>query len=182
MSAGTKLMGWTIPRRWIVPSVLISLAAGLGLLVPAQAALAASQGPAIFATVTPAGPGPIVSGYHKTACVDDSADSAANDTPVVIGDCNGSAEQQWTIDADGTIETNGKCMDVYRDQKTSKSMVEMWTCTGGANQQWEASSGTLVNPESGKCLDDPRYNTTPGVQLELYTCNSGANQQWILPS
>ncbi len=125
--------------------------------------------------------GPIVSGYRKAKCIDDSKGSAANDTPVVIGDCNGSAEQNWTVPGDGTIQIGGKCLDIYRDEKVSKAPVELFTCTGGANQQWAASNGTLVNPVSGKCLDDPRFNVTDGTQLEIYTCNGGANQQWQLP-
>jgi hypothetical protein len=96
-------------------------------------------------------------------------------------DCNGSAEQAWTVAPDGTMQVNGKCMDIYRDQKANRSMVELWTCTGGPNQQWRAVNGTLVNPASGKCLDDPRFVTTDGTQLEIYTCNGGANQQWTLP-
>ena len=137
------------------------------------------------ATVTPepAGgtTGPIVSGYRKTKCIDDLKDSSANDTPVVIGDCNGSPEQNWTITTGGTIQTHGKCMDIYRDRKTNKAPVELWTCTGGANQQWQPRNGALVNPVSGKCLDDPRFSTTDGTQLEIYTCNGGANQRWRLP-
>jgi hypothetical protein len=125
--------------------------------------------------------GPIVSGYRTTKCIDDSNDSSVNDTRVVMWDCNGSAGQNWTIAADGTIRINGKCMDIYRDEKANTAPVELWTCTGGANQQWHALGGTLVNPVSGKCLDDPRFNVTDGTQLEIYTCNGGRNQQWKLP-
>ena len=125
--------------------------------------------------------GPIVSGYHKTKCIDDLHGSRVNDTKIVMWDCNDSIEQNWTIETDGTIQTNGKCMDVYRDEKMNKAPVELWTCTRGANQQWEAHNGTLVNPVSGKCLDDPRFNTTDGTQLQIYTCNGGRNQQWKLP-
>ncbi len=137
-----------------------------------------ASAPAIF-TAQPTGP--IVSGDRSAKCVDDSGDSAVNDTRIVMWDCNGSAEQAWTVAPDGTMQVNGKCMDIYRDQKANKSMVELWTCTGGANQQWRAVNGTLVNPASGKCLDDPRFVTTDGTQLEIYTCNGGANQQWTLP-
>jgi alpha-tubulin suppressor-like RCC1 family protein len=146
---------------------------------------AGDSGASAPATVTPepegGATGPIVSGDRPTKCADDSRGSAANDTPIVISDCNGSPEQNWTIAPGGTIQVNGKCMDIYRDKKTNKAPVELWTCTGGANQQWKAAGGTLVNPVSGKCLDDPRFNTTDGTQLEIYTCNGGANQQWIIP-
>ncbi len=64
--------------------------------------------------------GPIVSGYSKTKCVDDSNDSSANGTKIVIGDCNGSAGQNWAIEPDGTIRINGKCMDIYREQKPAR--------------------------------------------------------------
>jgi hypothetical protein len=98
-----------------------------------------------------------------------------------MGNCNGSAQQNWAVEPGGTIQAKGRCMDIYRDEKLNKAPVELWACTGGANQQWRARNGTLVNPVSGKCLDDPRFNTSNGTQLEVYTCNGGSNQQWRLP-
>ena len=184
MSAGTKITGHAIVLR-IAGGALISLIAGVGSLVAASQPALASQGASMVTAVglpaVPSAAGPIVSGYHTTACIDDLGDSSVNDTPVVMWGCNGSAEQYWTVETDGTIQVNGKCIDIYRDQKANRTKVELWTCTGGANQQWQAVSGTLVNPISGKCLDDPRFNTADGTQLELYTCNGGRNQQWELP-
>jgi alpha-tubulin suppressor-like RCC1 family protein len=137
------------------------------------------------AAVTPqssaAAAGPIVSGYRATLCVTDAGDSAANDAKAVLGSCDGGAAQHWTVETDGTIRINGKCLDVYRDEKTNKAPVDLWTCTGGGSQQWRPAAGTLVNPESGKCLDDPRLSITAGTQLELYTCDASAGQQWKLP-
>ena len=54
------------------------------------------SGASAAAAVTPGGPGPIVSGDRPAKCVDDAEDSSANDTPVVIGDCNGNAGQDWS--------------------------------------------------------------------------------------
>jgi hypothetical protein len=131
---------------------------------------------------SPAGPiGPIVSGYRNNKCIDDSADSDADDTKIVISDCSGNAGQTWIIETSGTIQVNGKCMDIYRDEKTNNALVELWTCTGGANQQWRPAGGALVNPTSGKCLDDPRFSTADDTQLHIYDYNGGANQQWKLP-
>ncbi len=176
MPAWTTTTGPAIFRRWAIPALLAPVAAGTCLLAAPQAALAATA-----ATAIPVASGPIVSGYHSTKCVDDLGDATSNDTPIVISDCNGSAEQTWTPQSDGTLQVNGKCMDIYRDEKVNKAPVELWTCTGGANQQWMAVNGTLVNPVSGKCLDDPRYDTANGTRLEIYTCNGGRNQQWDLP-
>jgi hypothetical protein len=133
--------------------------------------------------ISPAVPvsGPIMSGSRAGTCVADSGDSTANDTPVTLATCNGSASQDWTVTGAGTLQVNGKCLDIYRDEKTNNAPVEVWTCTGGANQQWQpTAAGTLVNPVSGKCLDDLKL-TTPSTQLEIYTCNSHPNQQWQIP-
>jgi hypothetical protein len=176
MSPWTMTTGLAILRRRAIPAVLASFAAGTCLLTAAPQALAA-----VSAVAAPVASGPIVSGYHTTKCVDDLGNSANNLTPVVISDCNGSAEQSWTVASDGTLQINGKCMDIYREQKFNKAPVELWTCTGRANQQWQSVNGTLVNPISGKCLDDPRFDTTNGTKLIIYTCNGGLNQQWKLP-
>ena len=93
----------------------------------------------------------------------------------------GGAGQEWTTENDGTIQINGKCLDIYRESNANNTPVELWTCTGKANQQWQLIHGTLVNPGSGKCLDDPGSNTTDGTQLDIFTCDGGANQQWSLP-
>ena len=134
------------------------------------------------ALVTPQAAGPIVSGDQPAKCLDDSHDSAASDTRIVMWSCDGTAAQRWTIGPDNTLRINGRCMDVYRDEQRNKALVDLWTCTGGANQKWQAARGALVNPGSGKCLDDPRYDTANGIQLEIYSCDGGANQQWRLPS
>ena len=176
MSTGTSTAARALLRRCVMPAVLISMAAGAGAVALApQAALAAG------ATVASATTGPIVSGYQRSKCIDDLGDSTKNDTPIVMWRCNGSPEQSWTVETDGTIQINGKCLDVFRDEKTNKAAVELWTCHGSANQQWMAVGSTLVNPVSKKCLDDPRFNTSNGIHVELYTCNGGRNQRWILP-
>jgi hypothetical protein len=168
---------WTVTARRAIslrrarPVALLSLAAGLAMLGAA---------PSAMADTTPISTGPIVSVYHAK-CVDDLGDSADNGTPVVISDCNGSAEQDWAVEADGTIQLNGKCLDVFRQWKANKTVVELWTCNGGANQQWTAAGDTLVSVQSGKCMDDPQYNTTDGTQLIIYTCSGGRNQEFALP-
>jgi hypothetical protein len=181
--------------KWAGRPRRLALRASLAVTAPTVLALAlagpALAGPATGAehhghVNTPAVPsspaGPVVSGYRTSLCVADPGDSTVNDTPITIATCDASAGQDWTVTSSGTLQVNGKCLDIYRDEKTNHAPVELWTCTGGANQQWQANAtGTLLNPVSGKCLDDPRFSTTPGTQLDIYTCNGGANQQWKLP-
>ncbi len=146
---------------------------------------AGNSGASAPVTVTPEPPGtlagPILSGYRKTACVDDSGNSSANGTKIVMWGCDGSAQQTWAIWTDRTIRINGKCLDIYRYKSANRTPVELWACTGGTNQLWQARNGSLVNPASGKCLDDPRFNTSAGTQVQIYACNGGRNQKWQLP-
>ena len=126
--------------------------------------------------------GPIVSRYRQAKCVDDSGDSATNDTPVVTWDCNGSREQNWTINHDETIRINGKCMGVQNSQKANKAKVEILRCDGGASQRWRASNGTLVNLVSNKCLDDPRLNVGYGTRLEIYAAVTAPTSSGYCPN
>jgi non-reducing end alpha-L-arabinofuranosidase len=130
---------------------------------------------------TSAPTGPITAGDDSAECVDDNALSTADGTKIQMWDCNGGANQQWTIEPDGTLQVYGKCMDITGANYNNGTLIELWDCNGGGNQQWQATNGTLVNPASGKCLDDPDFNTANGTQLDLWTCNGGSNQQWHLP-
>jgi hypothetical protein len=138
------------------------------------------------ARVTPRAPGaptgPIVSLYRNTKCVDDSDGSARNGTPVVIWHCNGSRQQDWTIEPDGTVRINGKCMGIPNGGKGNWAEVELWTCGNGASERWRATtSATLVNLKSHKCLAYPRSHVHDGTRLRMQFCNGRANQQWKLP-
>jgi hypothetical protein len=125
--------------------------------------------------------GPVTSGISGK-CLDDYGNSTTNGAIADLWDCNGTGAQNWT-DTGGTLQVNGKCLDIIGAGSTANgTLVDIWTCNGGANQQWTAENGTLVNPQSGKCLDDPGFSTTNGTQLEIWTCNGGANQKWTLPS
>ncbi|WP_277212378.1 RICIN domain-containing protein [Isoptericola croceus] len=60
-------------------------------------------------------------------------------TQVVIWDCSGHANQQWNVNADGTITGvhSGLCLDAAGWGTSNGTTVQLWTCGGGqANQQW----------------------------------------------
>ena len=66
--------------------------------------------------------------YHATAA----------GTRVDIWDCNGGANQQWTLSSNGTVvgRESGLCLDVTGAGTANGTAVELWGCTGGSNQQW----------------------------------------------
>ncbi|HTJ69239.1 MAG TPA: lectin [Actinospica sp.] len=124
----------------------------------------------------------VSSGVLSGLCLDDNGGGSSNGTHIQIYTCNGSAAQQWTIAANGTIQVEGGCMDVSNGGTANGTVVQWYTCNGTGAQQWQVgASNSLMNPQSGKCLDDPNSTTTTGTQLQLYTCNNTGAQNWTLP-
>ena len=108
-----------------------------------------------------------------------SLNTSAN--PIGVAGCNGSAGQQWSPYTDGTLRTQGGCLDVVSAGTTSGTNVNWYPCNATAAQGWtHQSNGELVNPSSGLCLTDPGGNT--GARLDIETCTDSAQQQWALPS
>jgi hypothetical protein len=114
-------------------------------------------------------------------CVDIPSSTTTNGTPVELWDCNGGANQTWTVGGDGTVRALGKCLDIIGGGTANGTLTELWDCHGGANQVWRVSGSTLVNPQSNRCLDVPNGNSANGTRLQIWDCNSGANQIWRLP-
>jgi hypothetical protein len=116
-------------------------------------------------------------------CADVAGANSANGTAVQLYDCNGTGAQQWTTNADGSIQALGKCLDVTSAGTADGTPIQLWDCNGSGAQKWAATSTkTLVNAGSGKCLDVTGNNSANGTRLQIWTCFGGANQQWNLPS
>jgi hypothetical protein len=136
-------------------------------------------------SITPvAGPPPPVSGrlvgVGSGRCLDVPNQSQTNGTQVIIWDCNGGANQQWTQLSNGALQVYGtKCLDVLGHATAPGSPVAIWDCNGGANQRWTVNTdGTIVGVESGLCLDVTGQGTANGTLVEIWTCNGGSNQRW----
>jgi hypothetical protein len=125
--------------------------------------------------------GNITSGFATNKCMDVNTGSTTNGTKVQVWDCNTTAAQQWSMQSDGSIRNQGKCLDLYNGFGNG-ALLEIWDCNGGSNQKWQSgSNNSLVNPTSGRCIDLPNWNTTNGTQLDVWDCNGGGNQRWTLP-
>ena len=128
------------------------------------------------------GPGVFVGIGGK--CVDVAAGNSANGTPIVLWDCNGNPDQQWTVSPDGTVRSLGKCLDVSGYGTANGSLTHLWDCapTPTANQVWVAQlDGSLMNPVSGRCLDAVGVSSANGTRLHLWDCYGGSNQRWQMP-
>ena len=116
-------------------------------------------------------------------CVDVAGDdNGGNLTHVQLWDCQPyAADQHWYHNANGSLETLGRCLDIDGNGTAVGTKVELYDCNGVGGQVWQSrSDGSLFNPQSGLCLDDPGDNTASGTQLQIYTCNQSAAQKFSL--
>ncbi len=122
-----------------------------------------------------------VTGYQGL-CLDDRSASTANNNPIQVYTCNGTAAQSWTYDSTATtLQVLGKCLDVAGAGTANGTLVGLYDCNGTGAQVWQhQSNGEYLNPNSGKCLDDTGYGGS-GTQVQIWTCGDSSNQQWSLP-
>ena len=114
-------------------------------------------------------------------CLDNENSLDTESNAINVSSCAGSAGQQWSVYSDGTLRTQGGCLDVVAAGTTSGTDVDWYACNATNAQDWtHESNGELVNPNSGLCLTDPGGN--PSAQLEIETCSDSAAQQWTLPT
>ncbi|WP_117207980.1 PQQ-dependent sugar dehydrogenase [Allorhizocola rhizosphaerae] len=129
-----------------------------------------------FGTSTGSRTGQIRSSSGK--CVDVSGASSADGTKIHLWTCNSGTNQQWTIGADGTIRSLGKCMTA--NGTADGALVQLWACNGGTNQQWTSGADGTIRALS-RCLDANGGSSADGTQLIIWTCHGGTNQRWTLP-
>lgn len=116
-------------------------------------------------------------------CLDVAGASSANGAAVQLYDCNGTAAQQWTVGADGTIRALGKCLDVTGNSTVNGAKLQLWDCTGGANQKWSVSAARdIVNQQADKCADVTGNSSTNGTPIQIWSCTGAANQKWTAPT
>jgi hypothetical protein len=125
--------------------------------------------------------GPVASPGAK--CLDVAADdSGADGAAVQLWDCQTYAvDQHWYHNANGSLETLGRCLDIAGNGTANNTLVELWDCNGVGGQNWvQQADGSLLNPQSGRCLDAPSGATGNGTRLQIYDCNGSAAQKFAL--
>ncbi|WP_329139146.1 ricin-type beta-trefoil lectin domain protein [Streptomyces sp. NBC_01476] len=114
-------------------------------------------------------------------CVDVAADdTGVNGAGVQLWNCQSYAEDQhWTHNANGSLSTIGRCLDINGNGTANGTQVELWDCNGVGGQVWiQQADGSLRNPQSGRCLDSPSGATGNGTRLQIYDCNGSAAQKF----
>ncbi|MFF3634487.1 arabinofuranosidase catalytic domain-containing protein [Streptomyces sp. NPDC002250] len=116
-------------------------------------------------------------------CVDVAADdTGVNGTAVQLWDCQTWAvDQHWFHQADNSLKTLGRCLDIEGNATANGAKAELWDCNGVGGQKWvQRTDGSLLNPQSGRCLDSPGGATANGTRLQIWDCNGSAAQRFRL--
>ena len=124
--------------------------------------------------------GATITGPGST-CVDVSGDDTGGDgTAVQLWGCQSyAADQHWTHNADDSLSTLGRCLDINGNGTALGTQVELWDCNGVGGQKWvQQADGSLLNPQSGRCLDSPNGATANGTRLRIWDCNGSAAQKF----
>ena len=115
-------------------------------------------------------------------CIDVAGANSANGTPVQLWDCNGTAAQQWTRGANGSLRALGKCLDVSGGSTANGAVLQLWDCNGSGAQNFAVSAARdIVNVAADKCVDVTGGSSANGTRLQLWTCTGAANQKWTVP-
>lgn len=125
--------------------------------------------------------GATITGQGSGRCLDVAAGRTDPGSRVIVYDCHGGANQQWTLTParelrvyDGT-----RCLDVQGSDTTSPAVAQITTCNGGSNQQWTVrADGRIVGVQSGLCLDVDGARRANGTPVNLWTCHGQDNQRW----
>jgi len=106
-----------------------------------------------------------------------------NGSQVVIADCTGGVDQEWTF-TNGQVQLYGsKCLDVTGGVNADGTKLQLWDCepSDAANQQFVYTGfgdNHLVWNNTNKCLDLTNGNLTDGNQVQILTCTDVPDQIW----
>lgn len=130
-------------------------------------------------TVTPASGTIRLINLAPNKCLD--APSYAAGTRVHLWDCHGGANQNWQLQADGSLKIPGTnvCLDVRSSGTANGTPIQVWDCNGTPAQLWFYDAQRRLHPYAAPhmCLDQAAGNTANGAQMHLWDCQTGNNNQ-----
>ncbi|WP_084713277.1 discoidin domain-containing protein [Streptacidiphilus rugosus] len=117
-------------------------------------------------------------------CLDDAGAGTGDGNVVQMLGCDGSAQQSWTWNGDGTLSTLGKCLRITGGSSATGALAELWTCDAAEADQHVAHlpDGTVYSSDSGKCLA-VQGAVMDGARIGLASCDpSQSAQVWAAGS
>lgn len=107
-----------------------------------------------------------------------SSGDGLDGTRLTIWDCDGGAAQRWTFQ-NGTMRSQGLCMDAANAGTDDGTPVQIHDCTGNEAQRFQLrGDGSVYSSYADKCLDVIDFGTRNGTELQLWDCTGTPNQLW----
>ena len=147
------------------------------LLRTAAALLAAAALTALAPSSAGAQTAPLVSQLNSK-CIDVPGGNTASGTRLVMWDCHGGSNQQFTRTGAGDLRIAGKCVDASGGRGWNGDHIVLWDCNGGANQRWTRQGDGTLRGINGRCIDIEGGSRDNGARLVLWDCHQGPNQKW----
>ncbi|MFG1809325.1 ricin-type beta-trefoil lectin domain protein [Streptomyces sp. NPDC049040] len=124
--------------------------------------------------------GGILKGQGSGLCAEVPRFSSDNGTQLGIWDCNGGANQGWSVTPSKQLMVYGdKCMGTAGGGTADGTPVEIDGCDGSVAQQWTVKAdGTVVSAASGTCLTVQDQAVADGALLVLGKCTGSGAQTW----
>jgi hypothetical protein len=130
----------------------------------------------------PAAATPLVAG-NSGRCLDVLGADRTPGTALVIYDCHGGVNQQFSYPAAGQageLRVYGdRCVTAVGGGTADGTRLAIEACDGGAAQRWaRTAAGEFRGAASGKCVDVLGVRTENLTEVWLWSCLNAPNQQW----
>jgi hypothetical protein len=127
----------------------------------------------------PAGPLTVGQFWNEEAhgCLDSGA--AQNGTDLAVKACDGSARQRWQLMPNGTIHSQGLCMDLDGANPAPFTVVQVANCSGNPAQLWHYDGQShIYDSYANECVNIDWQGDGPHVLA--YSCLGQPNQTYVL--
>jgi len=117
-------------------------------------------------------------------CLADPANGTGNGTRLVLWQCNGWHEEQFTFEPDGSIRIHGKCLYVNPGNGQNGAAVVLESCSAGSmGEQWafygpQPFGGTIYNPWNGNELGTAGSSAVNGTPVGTYLAGPQLSISW----
>ncbi|MFC1415546.1 ricin-type beta-trefoil lectin domain protein [Streptacidiphilus cavernicola] len=165
-AAGTPRATATAPA-----SPPVTAPAGAPATSAAGTASASAAGTAAATASAPAAAGGTGASLKNPAtgkCL--SAGPGTDGTPLVLAGCDGAPDQAWHAAPDGTIQSQGLCMDAAWGAVTPGTVVQVARCSGNPAQQFSLRDGTVYSQQVKLCVGQ----VNGGAAIRLAACTGPA--------
>jgi hypothetical protein len=121
-------------------------------------------------------------GVASDRCMTVPGDSPDVGTQAILFDCDGEANQRFTVTAEGELRVfdDSLCLGTRDGSTGTGAAVETQECTGADTQRWEIEpDGSFRSAGADVCIDAWGASTANGTVLALWWCSAAANQRWM---